>query len=156
MEWDTECVNRKLKVVVPRAGLSIPSIFCSTRGPTRVFELVVDDDDHGQPNETCGRWMLAPNRCSAADSAASTAQATTRRKTTPTMTITAVQRSQRGIHECQCRRGGGGPPGGPGRTTVGFSPRPPPAARDSARSPSTSRPSGSRTVTRSAGASCTG
>src|ERR1700757_2523241 len=101
MGWDTECVNRKLNVVLPSAGLSMPSIFCSTSGPTRVFELVVDDADHGQPNDTCGRSTFTPNRCSAPDSAASTAQATIRRKKAATMTIRAVHRSQRGIHEYQ-------------------------------------------------------
>jgi len=58
MEWDTECVNRKLKVVVPSAGLSIPSIFCSTSGPTSVVELLDDDEDQGQPKLTCGRWNV--------------------------------------------------------------------------------------------------
>ena len=62
-----------------------------------VGRRAVVDDDHGQPNVTCGRWMLAPNRCSAPDSAASTAHATARRKIRPTMTSTAVQRTQRGM-----------------------------------------------------------
>src|SRR3984885_10697791 len=160
MEWDTECVNRKLKVVVPSAGLSIPSIFCSTSGPTSVVELDDDEEDQGQPNVTCGRWTSAPNRWSAADSAASTAQATIRRKTRTTMTITALQRIQRGIHEYQCRRGGRGPPGGVISTMVGFcrvlwAARGPVPPEDPVRSPWTTRPSGKRTVTSSPGASWT-
>ena len=102
---------------VPSAGLSTPSIFCSTSGPTSVVAVVVDD--HGQPNVTCGRWRLAPNRCSAPDSAASTAHATARRKITPTMTITAVHRTQRGMKWNQRRRlGERGPPGGVISTSV--------------------------------------
>src|ERR1700692_3227976 len=108
MECETECVNRKLKGVVPSADLSIPWIFCSTSGPTSVFELLVDDEDQGQPNVTCGSPMSAPNRCSAPDSAARTAQATMRRKTRAMTTIAPVHRTQRGIHEYQCRLGGRG------------------------------------------------
>src|SRR6201987_2631635 len=106
MECDTECVNMKSKVVVPSAGLSIPSIFCSTSGPTSVVELL--DDDHGQPKSMCGRGTLAPKECSVADSAASTAQATARWKPATMTTITVVQRSQRGNREYQCRLGGRG------------------------------------------------
>ena len=72
-------VKVKSKFAVPSAGLSIPSIFCSTIGPTSVFVVV---EDHGQPKLTCGRWTLAENRCSPADSTASNAHATMRRKKT--------------------------------------------------------------------------
>src|ERR1700689_1169114 len=109
MGLDTEWVNRKLKVVVPSAGLSMPSIFCSTSGPTSVVEVLVSEDDHGQPKGTCGRGALTPNRCSAPDSTASAAQAAIRRNTASTTTISTVHRSQRGIREYQRRRGYCGP-----------------------------------------------
>src|ERR1700722_1465537 len=112
-------VKTKSKLALPSAGLSIPSIFCRTSGPTSVLVVV---DDHGHPNETCGRWTLAPNRCSAADSAASTAQAATRRKNSSTIAITIVHRAQRGMNRYHRRRGYRGPwPAGPPTiTSVGW------------------------------------
>src|SRR6516225_8556300 len=112
MFLETVCVNRKLKFSVPRAGREIPSIFCSTKGPTMVFVLVPDEMDcHGQPNLTSGRCTLMPTRWSAADSAVSTAQAAARRKISPTTTRMAAHLAQRGTcgkNSRDQRRGGRG------------------------------------------------
>ena len=97
MFLDTVCVKTKLKFSVPRAGREIPSIFCSTSGPTRVFVVVPAlIDCQGQPNLRCGRFTLTPKRCKAADSAASTAHATARRKKRPASTARAAHFAQRG------------------------------------------------------------
>ena len=145
-------VKVKSKLAVPSAGLSIPSIFRSTSGPTSVLVVV---DDHGQPKLTCGRWTLAENRCSPADSAASTAHATMRRKKTPTITISTVHRTQRGTRRNHRRRGRGGrgPAGGPTTTSVGWNGPVDtcPPARCSMTWPCASWPSAIRTVTCPAG-----
>ena len=60
-------------------------------------------------------WTLTPNRCSAPDSAASTAQATIRRKTARTTTIDRAQRGMSGATAAAVAR----PPGGPTITIVG-------------------------------------
>ena len=102
MFFETLWVKVKLKFSVPRAGREMPSIFCSTQGPTSVSvvvpALIVC---HGQASLIWGSRTLIPNRCRAAESAASTAQAITLRNTRPTSTRTAAHVSLRGI----CRRG---------------------------------------------------
>jgi hypothetical protein len=64
MLLDTLWVKVKLKFSVPRAGLEIPSIFCSTHGPTSVSVAVPAlIDCHGQDSLTCGRCTLfSPTR----------------------------------------------------------------------------------------------
>ena len=48
---ETLCVKKKLKFAWPRAGLEIPSIFCSTQGPRSVLvALLALIVCHGQPN----------------------------------------------------------------------------------------------------------
>src|SRR6516162_4488824 len=123
MLFETLCVKTKLKCSVPRAGREMPSIFCSTSGPTMVLELLPEVIDcHGQPNLMLGRCTLTPMRCSPAESAASTAHATARRKTKPTrpmMMAHFAQRGMRGRSRGQRRRGPGGQYGaGSGRGRV--------------------------------------
>ena len=96
MFLETLWVNVKLKLSVPKAGLEMPSIFCSTQGPTGVSVVVpAVTDCHGQASLTCGRRTSSPARCRAADSAASTAHAMTFRNTSPTSTRTAAHVSLR-------------------------------------------------------------
>src|SRR5215470_12640428 len=115
MLCETLWVNRKLKFSVPSAGLSMPSIFCSTQGPTMTVWVVLEVPDcHGQPNLTFGRCTLIPIRCSAADSAVSTSQAAARRKTATITARMTVHRTQRGIRRMLNRvRGPGGRHAGP-------------------------------------------
>jgi hypothetical protein len=101
--FETLWVKVKLKFSVPRAGLEMPSIFCSTHGPTSVSVVVPAlIACHGQANVICGSRTLMPNRCSVAESAASTAQAITLRNTRAARTRTAAHVSLRGIRS---RRG---------------------------------------------------
>src|SRR5580704_3590153 len=99
MFLDTLRVNTKLKFACPRAGLEIPSIFCSTHGPRSVLvvvpALIVC---HGQASLILGRWALMPTRCRAPESAIRA-----------TATRTAVLTAQRGMR----RRRGPEPDGGP-------------------------------------------
>src|ERR1700691_4930833 len=108
MFLDTLWVNRKLKLTWPRAGLEIPSIFCSTHGPRSTLGVVVwgraEAVCQGQPNLTLGRWTSTPTRCSAADRAARTSHAMALRKIRPA-TIAAAHLAHRGIR--RGRRGGG-------------------------------------------------
>src|SRR5580704_6967089 len=110
MFLDTLRVNTKLKFACPRAGLEIPSIFCSTHGPRSVLvvvpALIVC---HGQASLILGRWALMPTRCRAPESAIRARAATARRKIRATATRTAVLIAQRGMR----RRRGPEPPGGP-------------------------------------------
>jgi hypothetical protein len=128
-------VNRKLKFSVPSAGLVMPSIFCSTQGPTIAFVVTGAEAAccHGQLNLTSGSRTLIPARCSAADSAVIASHATARRKTTPAA-MTTAQRAHRGTRAARRtarrarpgprRRGlpGGFPGGFPGRATPGTGP----------------------------------
>jgi hypothetical protein len=97
MLLSTLCVKTKLKFSVPRAGLEMPSMFCSTHGPTETS--VVEPaliDCHGHANVMCGRWMSSPTRCRNPDSAAMTAHATALRKIKPTTAAGTPHASQRG------------------------------------------------------------
>ncbi len=99
MFFETLWVNVKLKFSVPSAGREMPSIFCSTQGPTLTLVVVpAVTDCHGQPNATCGSRTLSPTRCRAPDSTASTAQTMILRKIRATRTRTAPQASFRGSH----------------------------------------------------------
>src|ERR1044071_5463550 len=107
MLLDTFRVNAKLKFTRPSAGFEIPSIFCSTHGPTGVVVVDVDATDcHGHPNLIDGRWIPSPTRWSAADRATSTAHATARRKISPRTTRAAIHLYLSGI----LRLRGGRPP----------------------------------------------
>ena len=98
MLLETLCVKVKLKFSVPKAGLEIPSIFCSTQGPMLVSVVVPAlIACHGQASLICGRRTLNPNRCRVAESATSAAQAITLRKSRPARTRTAAQVSLRRI-----------------------------------------------------------
>ena len=80
-----EILWAKLKLAWPRAGLKIPSIFCSTQGPRSVLVVVpVLIVCHGQANLIAGRWTLMPTKCRAAESAISTTDAIARRDIRPT------------------------------------------------------------------------
>ena len=104
MFFETLWVNVKLKFSVPSAGREMPSIFCSTQGPTLTLVVVpAVTDCHGQPNATCGSRTLSPTRCRAADSTASTAQTMILRKIRATRTRTAPQASFRGSHRRRAR-----------------------------------------------------
>ena len=98
MFFETLCVKVKLKFSVPRAGLEMPSIFCSTQGPMLVSVVVPAlTACHGQASLICGRRTLIPNRCRVAESATSAAQAITLRNSRPARTRTAAHESLRGI-----------------------------------------------------------
>src|SRR5271165_115554 len=97
MLLETLWVKTKLKFSVPRAGREIPSIFCSTHGPTLVSVVVpAAIDCHGHPNLMLGRCTLSPIRCSAAESTASATNATALRKMSPASASRAAHLSQRG------------------------------------------------------------
>src|SRR3984885_6383791 len=124
MFFDTLCVNRKLKLTRPSAGLDTPSIFCTTHGPRSVFVVVVWTTlvpaCQGQPNLMLGRCTLTPTTCSAADSAISARDAIALRKISP-RAITAVHLAHGGMRR---RRGGlagasGSGRGGRGRPRAG-------------------------------------
>src|SRR6266571_7984236 len=107
MFLETLRVKKKLKFAWPRAGLEIPSIFCSTHGPRSVLVVAVAPARivcQGQPNLTLGKWTLMPTRCSAAESATRTTDATALRKIRPSSTRSAVHLTQGGTRR---RRGPG-------------------------------------------------
>src|SRR6202012_640225 len=100
MFFDTLCVNTKLKLSVPSAGLEMPSIFCSTQGPTAtlVVELPEPADRQGQPKLICGRCTLRPKKCRLADSVAMTTAARARRNTSPSRTRHTTPFRHNGLH----------------------------------------------------------
>src|ERR1700689_4474328 len=99
MFFVTLWVKVKLKLAVPRAGLEMPSIFCSTHGPRSMLEVVPAlIDCHGHESLTWGRCTLTPTRCSAEESATSTAHATALRKISPIRRMTTPHFTGTGIH----------------------------------------------------------
>src|SRR5450755_2313490 len=111
MFFDTLWVKTKLKFSVPSAGLEMPSIFCSTQGPSWALELVAAlIVCHGQASRTCGRCTFSPRKCSEADSAISTTEAIARRKISARIAVAALHLTHRGIHRRRRRYGGCGPP----------------------------------------------
>src|SRR5579864_377375 len=100
----TLCVKVKVKFSVPSAGLEIPSMLCSTHGPTATSvvepELI---DCQGQPNLMLGRWTLSPTRCRNPESAAMTSQARALRKIKPATTATTPHVTQRGMRRLRLR-----------------------------------------------------
>src|ERR1041385_3195803 len=147
MSLETFRVNTKLKFTRPSAGLEIPSIFCSTHGPTGVVVVEFDVTDcHGQPNLIDGRWMPIPTRWNAADRANRTPHPTARGKIRPSTTSAAIHLYRSGIHRRRGRRPPGPHPEPPPQPEPG--PRPPRSGRCtvpvSGRSPANdSRPYGS-------------
>src|ERR1700760_240982 len=99
MFFDTLWVNTKLKLSVPSAGLEMPSIFCSTQGPTAtlVLELLDPAACHGQPTGMWGRCTLRQKKGGLPDGPAMTIAATARRNTNPASTRNRLHLSQRGI-----------------------------------------------------------
>ena len=111
MLFDTLWVKTKLKFSVPSAGLEMPSIFCSTQGPSWALELVPAlIVCHGQASRIRGRCTFSPQKCSAADSAVSATEAIARRKISARIAAAALHLTHRGIHRRRQRCGGCGPP----------------------------------------------
>src|SRR5579875_1949514 len=112
MLLDTLWVNTKLKVTVPSAGREMPSIFCSTHGPTLVLVVVAAPCCHGQASLICGRCTSTPANRNTADSAISAIAAIARRNTSATSPAVAAQPAQRGTRLRGARgRVPAGPPG---------------------------------------------
>src|SRR5260370_29183666 len=112
MLLETLRVKKKLKFGWPRAGLEIPSIFCSTHGPRSALvvvpALIVC---HGQAKLILGRWKLTPIKCRAAESAIVTKNAMARRNTRATATAAAIHlirgEMRRRSGTASCRRASG-------------------------------------------------
>src|ERR1022692_2558381 len=110
MFLDTLWVKKKVKFAWPRAGLEIPSIFCSTHGPRSVLAVVAPAliVCHGHANLMLGRRMFRPTRCRPADSPIRTTDAIARRNIRHPATKAAIRMARGEIR----RRFGLEPPPG--------------------------------------------
>src|SRR5215468_6539117 len=109
MFLETLWVKTKLKLAWPRAGLEIPSIFCSTHGPRSALVVVpAVIVCQGQAKLMLGRCALMPTRCSAADSVVTATEAIARRKMSPSTSRKAAHLI---FGEMRRRRGPEPPPG---------------------------------------------